>query len=186
MNQTSFWNIPAAELLQQLQTTSQGLTGEESRRRITQYGPNLLKPKKRATALSLLLSQFKSPIILILIFASALSFFLHNHVDAIIISAIVLVSGLLGFWQEKGAMNAIDKLLSIVQIKAKVMRDGALRDIPVEEIAPDRRYCPGVTFHSHWRKPLWLYPFTNNVSRPHDADCDALYRLGRSGEKDIL
>jgi Mg2+-importing ATPase len=73
---------------------------------------------------------------LILIFASVLSFFLHNHVDAIIISAIVLVSGLLGFRQEKGAMNAIDKLLSIVQIKAKVMRDGVPKDIPVEEIAP--------------------------------------------------
>jgi P-type Mg2+ transporter len=135
-NKVSFWNVPTAELLQQLQTTSQGLTSDEARRRITLYGPNLLKPKKRTTTLSLLLSQFKSPIILILIFASALSFSLHNHVDAIIISAIVLVSGLLGFWQEKGATNAIDKLLSIVQIKARVMRDGALKDIPVEEIAP--------------------------------------------------
>jgi len=134
--QPSFWSIPAAELLQQLQTTSQGLTSGEARRRIIQYGANLLKPRKRATALSLLLSQFKSPIILILIFASVLSFFLHNPVDAVIISAIVLVSGLLGFWQERGATNAIDKLLSIVQIKAAVIRDGTLMDIPVEEIVP--------------------------------------------------
>jgi Mg2+-importing ATPase len=134
--QPSFWSIPAAELLQQLQTTSQGLTSGEARRRITQYGANLLKPRKRATALSLLLSQFKSPIILILIFASVLSFFLHNPVDAVIISVIVLVSGLLGFWQERGATNAIDKLLSIVQIRAAVIRDGTLRDIPVEEIVP--------------------------------------------------
>jgi len=65
-----------------------------------------------------------------------LSFFLHNPVDAVIISAIVLVSGLLGFWQERGATNAIDKLLSIVQIKAAVMRDGTLKDIPIEEIMP--------------------------------------------------
>ena len=56
--------------------------------------------------------------------------------DAVIISAIVLVSGLLGFWQERGAANAIDKLLSIVQIKAEVMRDGTLKEIPVEEIVP--------------------------------------------------
>lgn len=131
-----FWSIPASELLQQLQTTSRGLTSEEARRRVTQYGANLLKPKKRADALSLLISQFKSPIILILIFASVLSYFLHNPVDAVIISAIVLVSGLLGFWQERGATNAIERLLSIVQIKAEVMRDGALKDIPVEEIVP--------------------------------------------------
>ncbi len=112
------------------------MTSEEARRRVTQYGANLLKPKKRADALSLLISQFKSPIILILIFASVLSYFLHNPVDAVIISAIVLVSGLLGFWQERGATNAIERLLSIVQIKAEVMRDGALKDIPVEEIVP--------------------------------------------------
>jgi Mg2+-importing ATPase len=83
LDQTSFWSISAAELLQQLQTTSQGLTSEEARRRFTQYGANLLRPKRRADALSLLLSQFKSPIILILIFASVLSFFLHDPVDAV-------------------------------------------------------------------------------------------------------
>ena len=136
MNRSSFWSIPAEELLRQLQTTSRGLTSEEARRRLTQYGANLLKPKKRATALSLLISQFKSPIILILVFASVLSFFLHDPVDALIIITIVLISGLLGFWQERGATNAIDKLLSIVQIKAEVMRDGALKEIPVEEIVP--------------------------------------------------
>lgn len=135
-NQPPFWSITAAVLLQQLQTTAQGLPGDEARRRAAQYGANLLRPKKKANALSLLISQFKSPIILILIFASALSFFLHNPVDAVIISAIVLVSGLLGFWQERGATNAIDKLLSIVQIRAAVMRDGTLQDIPVEEIVP--------------------------------------------------
>jgi P-type Mg2+ transporter len=134
--QLSFWSVPAEELLRQLQTTSTGLTSAEARRRFEQYGANLLRPKKRATALSLLISQFKSPIILILVFASVLSFFLHDPVDAVIIVTIVLVSGLLGFWQERGATNAIDKLLSIVQIKAEVMRDGVLKDVPVEEIVP--------------------------------------------------
>jgi Mg2+-importing ATPase len=130
----AFWNIPTAELLQQLQTTSQGLTNDEARQRFIRYGANLLKPKKRSNTLTLLLSQFKSPIILILIFASGLSFFLHDPVDADIILAIVLVSGLLGFWQERGAANAIEKLLSVVQINAEVLCDGAIREIPVEEI----------------------------------------------------
>jgi len=132
----SFWSVPVAEILRRLQTTPQGLTSEEARKRITQYGPNLLQKKKKTTGLSLFLSQFKSPIILILIFASILSFSLHNHVDAIIITVIVLISGLLGFRQERGAMNAINRLLSIVQIKAGVIRDGSIKNIPVEEITP--------------------------------------------------
>lgn len=134
--QPAFWSIPAAELLQQLQTTPQGLTNDEARQRFIRYGANLLKPKKRSNTLTLLLSQFKSPLILILIFAVGLSFFLHDPVNAGIILAIVLVSGLLGFWQERGAANAIEKLLSIVQIKAEVLRDGAIMEIPVEEIVP--------------------------------------------------
>jgi len=132
--QPAFWSIPAAELLQQLQTTSQGLTKNEARQRFIRYGANLLKPKKRSNTLTLLISQFKSPLILILIFAVGLSFFLHDPVNAGIILTIVLVSGLLGFWQERGAANAIDKLLSIVQIKAEVLRDGATEEIPVEEV----------------------------------------------------
>ena len=134
--QPAFWSIPAAELLQQLQTTPQGLTNDEARQHFIRYGANLLKPKKRSSTLALLLSQFKSPLILLLIFASGLSFFLHDPIDAGIILAIVLVSGILGFWQERGAANAIEKLLSIVQIKAEVLRDGAMMEIPVEEIVP--------------------------------------------------
>ena len=65
-----------------------------------------------------------------------LSFFLHDPVDALIILTIVLVSGLLGFWQEHSATNAVEKLLAIVQIKATVLRDGGPKEIPVEEIVP--------------------------------------------------
>ena len=85
---------------------------------------------------TLLLAQFKSPLILILFFATGLSFFLHDPVNALIILTIVLVSGLLGFWQEHSATNAVEKLLAIVQIKAAVLRDGEPQEIPVEEIVP--------------------------------------------------
>jgi Mg2+-importing ATPase len=70
------------------------------------------------------------------LFATALSFFLGDPVDAAIILAIVLISGLLGFWQERGAANAVEKLLAIVQIKAAVLRDGSSKEIPVETIVP--------------------------------------------------
>jgi Mg2+-importing ATPase len=138
MNQLlpAFWSISITEMLQKLETTKNGLTGDEARQRLARYGANLLKPQKRSDVLTLLLNQFKSPIILILFFATGLSFFLHDPVDALIILSIVLVSGMLGFWQERGASNAVAKLLSIVQIKAAVLRDGSSKEIPVEEIVP--------------------------------------------------
>ena len=131
-----FWSTPTSELLTELQTTSHGLTSDEARERLARYGSNLLKPKKKSDALTLLLAQFKSPIILILIFAAGLSFFLRDHPDAIIILTIVLVSGFLGFWQEKGAADAVEKLLAMVQIKATALRNGNSEEIAVEEIVP--------------------------------------------------
>ncbi len=138
MNQPplAFWSLPADELLAQLQTTSQGVSSDEAGQRLARYGSNLLLPRKRSDSVALLLTQFKSPITLILLFAAGLSFFLHEHVDVFIILAIVFISGLLGFWQERGAANAIEKLLAIVQIKATVLRDRSPKEIPVEEIVP--------------------------------------------------
>ncbi len=132
----AFWGLSTTEMLQQLQAAKEGLTAGEAGARLARYGSNLLKPSKRSDVFTLLLAQFKNPLILILFFATGLSFFLHEPVDAFIILAILLVSGLLGFWQERGASNAVEKLLSIVRIKAAVLRDGRVKEIPVEEIVP--------------------------------------------------
>jgi Mg2+-importing ATPase len=133
---SDFWSAPQADLLSGLETRQEGLESGEARRRLIRYGANLLKPPKRSDTLALLISQFKSPIILTLIFAALLSFFLRDHVDATIILFIVLVSGLLGFWQERGAADAVEKLLSIVKIKTTVLRDGSPIDIPIEDVVP--------------------------------------------------
>jgi P-type Mg2+ transporter len=138
MNQlpSAFWSVSASEMLQQLGASREGLRGEEALQRLVRYGSNLLKPQKRSNALALLLSQFKSPIILLLLFATGLSFFLHDPVNALIILAIVLACGLLGFWQEHSATRAVEQLLAMVQIKATALRDGSPREIPVEEMVP--------------------------------------------------
>ena len=117
------------------------MTGEEAEKRLAKYGSNLLAPKKRSDTLTLLLTQFKSPLIIILIFAAGLSLYLYVSqgvlpTNAIIIVTIILISSLLGFWQERGAANAVQKLLAIVQTKATVLRDGNQKDIPVEMIVP--------------------------------------------------
>ena len=138
MNQSfpSFWSISTTELLSKLQVTAKGITTAEAKKRLASYGANSIKPQKHSGTFSLLIGQFKSPIILILLAATVLSLFLRNFVDASIILSIVLISGLLGFWQEFSASNAVAKLLALVQIKAAVLRDGNQVEIPVEDIVP--------------------------------------------------
>jgi Mg2+-importing ATPase len=97
------WNLSALELLATLETDPQGLSREEACRRLELNRVNRLKTSHRSTLLSLFLAQFKSPIILILIAAAILSSALHDAADALIILAIVFMSGLLGLWQERGA-----------------------------------------------------------------------------------
>jgi Mg2+-importing ATPase len=136
MASLTFWNTPAADLLTQIETAPKGLQSEEATKRLLRYGPNTLRARKRTDTFTLLLRQFKSPIILILVLAAVLSLVLKDRVDAGIILGIVLVSGLLGFWQERGATDAVQKLLAIVQVKATVLRDGRSVDIPVEDVVP--------------------------------------------------
>jgi len=131
-----FWSVPAAEALRRLQTASQGLSAAEAVSRMKRYAARRLAPKKRTDAMTLLLSQFSSPIVLLLLGATVISLFLHDATDAAIILVIVLASGLLGFWQERGAAGAVEKLLSLVEVKAKVLRDGAPHDVSLIDVVP--------------------------------------------------
>ena len=131
-----FWSVSTSDMLKKLQTTTDGLKSSEVGERLNRYGANILKPKKRTDTITLLLSQFRSPIILILLFASGLSFFLGDVTDTVIIVIIILISSMLGFWQEKGAADAFEKLLAAVQIKTAALRNGEEKEIPVEEIVP--------------------------------------------------
>ena len=73
-----FWSVPVTELLQRLETTAQGLTEVEAAARLDRYGASSLKPKRELSWPGLLLGQFKSPLVLILVGAALLSFFLHH------------------------------------------------------------------------------------------------------------
>lgn len=131
-----FWSVPLRELSDRLDTNSEGLTTAEAKRRACVYGPNRLRKSQRTNALTLLIAQFKSPLILILLAAVGLSFFFNESIDASIIIAIVLLSSLLGFWQEKRAVDAVQALLSIVKMDATVLRDGRQFNVPVEDVVP--------------------------------------------------
>jgi Mg2+-importing ATPase len=130
----AFWNIPADELLSSLGTSLKGLPRKVAEERLRQSGSQITGTHVKTNQIKLFLSQFKSPVILLLLFAAALSFALSDAADTIIILIIVLVSGVLGFWQERGAADAVQKLLATVQIKTKVRRDGAAVQIPVASV----------------------------------------------------
>jgi Mg2+-importing ATPase len=132
----AFWSTPAPALLERLQTAPEGLSLNEARRRLRQSGALPLRSHPRRRALGLLLAQFCSPIVLILLFAAGLSFFLHQRVDALIILSIVLLSGWLGFRQEYSAADAVQKLLALVQVRAVARRDGQPVEVPAETIVP--------------------------------------------------
>ena len=103
---------------------------------LLQSKANRLHDAKQHAAFRPLLRQFKSPIILILIGAAVLSMFLRDAADAIIILTIVVASGLLGFWQEHTAANAVAKLAALVATKVRVLRDGVEVLLRTEEIVP--------------------------------------------------
>jgi Cation transport ATPase len=108
-NLEQFWSLAPDDLMARLGTDPSGLTRVEAKGRLLRSGPNRLHTSKRTDVLTLLLAQFKSPLILILLGAVILSFFLGETVDAAIIIAIVLLSSVLGFWQEKRATDAVKK-----------------------------------------------------------------------------
>jgi len=131
-----FWSVSVEELMASLNISAEGLTSDEAKQRLTDYGANVLASAKRSDTLALLGAQFASPMVIILAFAAVLSFFLHDAVDAAIVLGIIVASGLLGFWQERGATNAVNKLLGMVQTETIVLRDGQQRGIPTGEVVP--------------------------------------------------
>lgn len=133
----SYWSQDVDKVAQQLHTTfDKGLTKQEARNRLREYGKNIPTKKKPPSSALLLLFQFKSPIVIIFIATAILSYSLEGASDATIILAIVFLSAGLGFWQERGATNAVEKLISIVKTRTAVLRNGVEMEIFAEDVVP--------------------------------------------------
>jgi Mg2+-importing ATPase len=131
-----FWARSADHALAQLGSSMTGLAGEEAAARLAGGRAALVPRRKIWRDLLLLLGQFSSPLGLLLLGAAGLSAILHDPTDALIIFAIVVASGLAGFWQERGAADAVAGLLSRVRVHARVLRDGRPQECPLEEVVP--------------------------------------------------
>ncbi len=132
----AYWSLAPEQLLAALRTTNNGLQPADVKQRLMRYGLNTIKAQQQATALGLFLNQFKSPLVLILIFAAVVSLVVGEWTDASIVLAVVLGSTMLGFVQEYRASNAVEKLRSQVTIKSSVLRGGQPQMLPSEQVVP--------------------------------------------------
>jgi len=132
----SFCQLSQVEAFARLGCNEHGLSSGEARSRLKKYGRNTIRTNTGNSACRLFLSQFKSPVTLLLIVAALLSAGLGDVADTVIILIIVLISSCLGFWQEKGAANAVSALLKLVRLHCDVLRDGAKKAVPAEEAVP--------------------------------------------------
>jgi Ca2+-transporting ATPase len=128
--------IEAHQVLQSLQSSQEGLSEQEAQSRLQEFGLNELRRERRITPLEIFFNQFKSFLIVILIFASAISFALGEVADALVISFILILNAILGFVQEYRAEKAIEALKRLAAPKAKAIRDGKETVIEATEVVP--------------------------------------------------
>ena len=128
--------LETASVLKQVSSSEQGLSAAEARTRLRVYGPNVLSEEKRSFLILDFLSNFKDPLVLILLFAAGVSFALGEVINAGLIIVIVLFSTVLNFFQEYQANRAAERLKDKVSTRASVIRDGKECTIPVSELVP--------------------------------------------------
>ena len=133
---TPYWGQDAVLLSAALGSGPGGLSSEQAAAKLRLVGPNSVEDASHLSALRVLLRQFESPLVLILIFAAAMSLVLQQWVDAAIILAIVLGSALLGYFQEYRASRAIEQLKSRLALTCRVMRNGVEQTASVSTVVP--------------------------------------------------
>jgi len=132
----AYWSRPLDSLFAQLDSRAQGLTTAEAAARQAVIGPNTLDSGHQASPWRLFINQLKSPIMLILLFATIMSAFLRDWVDAVIILIIVVGSSILSFVQEFNAGNAVAKLTEQVSARVSALRDGEIGVVPIRDVVP--------------------------------------------------
>ncbi|HAI21733.1 MAG TPA: ATPase [Clostridiales bacterium UBA8153] len=122
--------------MQHLGTSETGLTHAEAAHHLQLFGPNRLAEETRTPVWRLLMEQFKSFLIIILVVASVISLAIGKTTESLAIIVIVVIAGVLGFAQEYRAEQALAALNRLAALQARVVREGAEHDVPVEELVP--------------------------------------------------
>ena len=133
---TDWYRLTADEALQEAGGDPDGLSDEEARKRLAEHGPNELVQAGVKSRWRILLEQFTSILIVILIIAAIASAALGDYEDAIAIVAIVILNALLGFRQEYQAEKTMAALRNMAAPTVRVRRDGDVREVPARELVP--------------------------------------------------
>ena len=133
---SEFHAMKAEEAIQALKSSLQGLSEDEAKRRLEEFGFNELRERKRAVALRIFLRQFKDVFVIMLLIAVSLSVLAGKGMDALTISAIVVLNSVVGFVQEYRSEKAMEAMKKLTAPKARVMRDGRERIIAAREVVP--------------------------------------------------
>ncbi|HJW55571.1 MAG TPA: HAD-IC family P-type ATPase [Burkholderiaceae bacterium] len=131
---TPWFALPPDAVLSSLDTPENGLDSTEAGQRLATHGPNQLAVKRGRSRLAIFLEQFKSPLILILLAAAVIAFFMEKGLDVYVILAIVFINAMLGYVLERRAAGAIAALQRLTSPRARVMRAGRVEDIPASEV----------------------------------------------------
>lgn len=124
------------EALKRLDSSTEGLTGEEATRRLQETGLNLLEAEEEVGPLRLLVRQVHNPLIYLLAGAAVLSLLVGHGVDAGVIAGVIVLNSLLGFFQEWRAEGALAALREMAAPHARVLRDGRPAEIEAAHVAP--------------------------------------------------
>lgn len=134
---SSYWSKSCDEMLVVLKSSPDGLAQSIAAERLRRYGRNsVASGLERHKVVRLFLNQFRSPLVLILVFAAIVAMLMQDWLDASIVLAIVLISALLGCIQEYRATHAVEQLRQQISIKTTVIRDGRHQIIPADEVVP--------------------------------------------------
>lgn len=132
--QTPWHTLSAEKTLDTVQSSASGLSSSEAEKRLERDGPNALSEGRGVSWVRKLLEQFIEPLVVVLLGAAGLSVFLGDYVDAGVIFAVVLLNGLIGFFQEYRAEQSIAALSKAILTEATVLRDDQLQRIPSERL----------------------------------------------------
>ena len=134
---TDAYKMSGEEVLDSLGvSTESGLSEEQVRERALRYGKNLLKKAKPKSPWGILANQFKSLIVLLLVFAAALSFVLGDAAETIAIVIVLFLNSAIGFITEIKAVRSMEALHELVRLSARVRRDGHILELPSEDLLP--------------------------------------------------
>lgn len=128
--------MSAEGLLSYLNTSPSGLADEEAEKRLREYGYNEIATAQKQGSIISFFSHFKSPLLILLLLAGAISYFFGETLNAAIIFSIVFLSAALDFYQESKAEGAAEMLKKKIATTAIAIRGGVKREISISEIVP--------------------------------------------------